>query len=92
MSAKVQEKFDRILENVKDPESSLPLSDLGVVEKFRYHEEGKKIYVFTKFQSHRPSCMTCVGISLALEKSIDRLIEEELQKEFPGFSVEFLSF
>jgi hypothetical protein len=36
--------------------------------------------------------MTCVGISLALEKSIDRLIEEELQKEFPGFSVEFLSF
>lgn len=90
MSNEVHEKFDRILENVKDPESSLPISDLGIVEKFRYHEEGKKIYVFTKFQTHRPACMTCVGISLAIEKSIDRLIEEEVLKEFPGFSVEFV--
>ncbi len=90
MDNSVQKRFDQVLELVKDPESSLPISDLGVVEKFRYQEEGKKIYVFTNFQYQRPACMTCVGISMAIEKSIDRLIEEELKKKFPGFTVEFV--
>lgn len=91
MDKSVQEKFDAVLEQVKDPESERPISDLGVVKKFRYSEEGSTIYVFTDYNSHRPACMTCVGISMAIEKSVNRAIEEELNKFFPNFKVEFVS-
>ncbi len=91
MDKSIQEKFDRVLQDVKDPESNLPISDFGVVQKFRYNEEQRKIYVFVEFQSHRPACVTCVGISLAIENTIERLVKEELEKEFPGFTVEFVA-
>jgi metal-sulfur cluster biosynthetic enzyme len=91
MDKSVQEKFDAVLEQVKDPESELPIGDLGVVKKFRYSEEGSTIYVFTDYNSHRPACMTCVGISMAIENSVNRAIREELQKFFPEFKVEFVS-
>ena len=91
MSKTIQEKFDTVLDNVKDPESERPISDLGVVKKFRYSEEGSTIYVFTDYNSHRPACMTCVGISMAIENSVNRAIEEELHKFFPDFNIEFVS-
>jgi len=91
MDKTVQDKLDQVLQDVKDPESSLPISDFGVVKKFRYNEEGRKIYVFVEFQSHRPACITCVGISMAIENTIERLLRAELEKQFPGFSVEFLA-
>jgi len=90
MDQKVKKKLDAVLENVKDPESNLPIGDLGVIEKFRYSEEGSTIYVFTKFNSHRPACMTCVGISMAIENTLYRLIKEELNRQFSDFKVEFV--
>ncbi|HKK65684.1 MAG TPA: hypothetical protein VJ967_07505 [Clostridia bacterium] len=90
MDQKVKNKLDAVLENVKDPESNLPIGDLGVIEKFRYSEEGSTIYVFTKFNSHRPACMTCVGISMAIENTLYRLIKEELNRQFSDFKVEFV--
>lgn len=91
MDKSIQEKFDTVLEHVKDPESERPIADLGVVKKFRYSEEGSTIYVFTDYNSHRPACMTCVGISMAIENSVNRALAEELHKFFPDFKVEFVS-
>ncbi|MGC9312585.1 MAG: hypothetical protein ACP5IA_07805 [Sediminispirochaetaceae bacterium] len=91
MEKSIQEKFDQVLQDVRDPESNLPISDFGVVKKFRYNEEQRRIYVFVEFQSHRPACVTCVGISLAIENTIERKVKEELEKQFPGFTVEFVA-
>ena len=90
MDKEIRERFDLILEEVKDPESSLPLSSLGVVKRFRYDEEGKKIYAFTDFDSHRPGCLTCIGITMVLEKGICRDLTAALQASFPDFSIEIL--
>ena len=90
MDPEIATKFDTVLERIKDPESGLPLSQLGVVGRFRHSEEGRTIYVFTDFGDHRPGCLTCAGISMAIENTIERRLREELQKEFPGFSVEFV--
>ncbi|MFW6344421.1 MAG: hypothetical protein ACOC2B_06725, partial [Sediminispirochaetaceae bacterium] len=72
------------------PESGLPISQLGVIKRFRYSESGSRVYVFTGFHEHRSGCLTCVGISMAIEKTLERELKEELEKEFPGFSVEFV--
>ena len=91
MDKKIRECFDRVLEEVKDPESSLPLSSLGIVKRFRYDEHGKRIYVFTDFGSHRPGCLTCIGISMVLENSICRDLKEALKACFPDYTIEILS-
>ena len=90
MDKAVSKHFDAVLEEIKDPESSLPLSSLGVVKRFRYDEKGKRIYVFTDFGSHRPGCLTCAGITMVLENSISRELTEALQSRFPGFNIEIL--
>ena len=90
MEQSIATQFDEILERVKDPESGLPLSRMGIVRRFRHSEEGRVIYVFTAFGRHRPGCLTCAGISMAIEGTIERQLKEELEKEFPGFSVEFV--
>ena len=90
MDKEISDRFDRVLEEVKDPESSLSLSDLGVVKRFRYDEVGKKIYVFTDFGSHRSGCLTCAGITMVLENSISRDIADALKTSFPGFTIEIL--
>ncbi len=92
MEKETQKKLDAVLQNVKDPESDLPIGDLGIIEKFRYNEKDSIIYVFTNYNSHRPGCLTCVGISMAIEQSLNRLVEEELTRLFPDFKVEFVPY
>ena len=87
MTKEMKNKLDKVLDDVQDPESSLPLSALGIVEKYRYNEKLKELYVFTTFLSHRPACRTCVGISALLESSIKRDLKAALEKEFPELTV-----
>ncbi len=91
MKQAVADTFEKILEEIKDPESNLPIWQLGIVERFRYNEEQHIIYVFTTYGSHRPGCLACAGISAAIEHSTNRRIREELEHHFPGFAVKFVS-
>jgi metal-sulfur cluster biosynthetic enzyme len=84
------EKIDSILERVKDPESGLSVARLGLVEKVRYNEEKKEMYIFTDFLSHRPKCLTCAGIAMAIMSTIRTDLEEEFKKEFPHLVIEFV--
>jgi metal-sulfur cluster biosynthetic enzyme len=90
MDQAVADRFEEVLEEVKDPESNLPVARLGVVTRFRYNEEQRTIYVFTGYGSHRPGCLTCAGVSAAIEHGINRRLGEALEQRFPGFSIEFI--
>ena len=90
MDEEMKQKLDKVLEIVKDPESNLPLSSLGIVNKYRYNDAKKELYVFTDFFSHRPPCKTCVGISMLLETSIKRDLTAALKNEFPDLSILFV--
>ncbi len=83
-------KIDAVLDRVKDPESDLPISHLGVVKRLRYNEEKKMLYVFTDFYSHLPKCVTCAAIANTIASTIIRDLQSELQKEFPHLSIEFV--
>jgi hypothetical protein len=83
-------KIDIVLERVKDPESGLPLSRLGLVKRFRYSEREKKLFVFTAVYPHLPKCVTCAAIAGAIVSTIIRDLTAELQHEFPDLTVEFV--
>ncbi len=86
----MKKKLDKVLELVKDPESNLPISSLGIIEKYRYNEKLKELYVYSDFFSHRPACKTCVGISMLIESTIRRDLTEALEQEFPDLSILFV--
>jgi metal-sulfur cluster biosynthetic enzyme len=90
MSPEMIEKIDRILERVKDPESGLPIARLGLVKRFRYSEEDKKLFVFTTLYPHLPKCVTCAAIATTIVSTIIRDLTVELQHEFPDLTVEFV--
>jgi len=83
-------KIDAVLDRVKDPESELPVSRLGVVKRIRYNEDLKKLYIFTDFYSHLPKCATCAAIAKTLASVIVRDLTKEFQTEFPDLTIEFV--
>lgn len=90
MSPEMIKKIDAALDRVKDPESGLPVSRLGLVKRVRYSEPHKKLYVFTDFQSHMPDCKTCVFIAKLVADTIIRNLAVEFNLEFPDLDVEFV--
>lgn len=83
-------KIDAVLERVKDPESDLPISRLGLVKRIRYSEGEKKLFVFTEIYPHLPKCITCAAIATTIVSTIIRDLTVELQYEFPDLTVEFV--
>lgn len=90
MDEEMKKKLDSTLDEVKDPESGLSISELGLINKFRYNNDLKELYVFNNFFSHRPACKTCVGISMLIEKTIKRDLKTTLERKFPDLTIIFV--
>jgi hypothetical protein len=88
-------RFDDVLQRVKEPQSGLSLSEIGLVSKFTYSAAEKTILVYFDFGRPTFVCPTCTEVNGVVNgivrESLERLLREELQKEFPGFSIEFPS-
>ncbi|MCX7024830.1 MAG: hypothetical protein NT080_09445 [Spirochaetes bacterium] len=82
-------KFDAVLERVKEPQSELSLSELGFVSKFTYSAKERVIVVHLDIATPRFECPACYAINGVVKQGIERMLREELEKEFPGFSVEY---
>ena len=86
MNTIMKKKLQSVLERVKDPETNVAISELGLVERFRYYPEQKKLSVF--LNPVRPGKVCCSIISSLLLTSTLKNLMNELQKEFPDFAVE----
>lgn len=82
-------KLDAVLARVKDPVSELSLSELNLVSKIRYAEKSKVLAVKLAGSARGHECPACAAMNGHILVTIERLLNEELLKEFPGFSVEF---
>lgn len=81
-------KFDAVLERVKEPQSDLSIGELGLVSRFSYSAKEKGILVVLNIGSPRFACPACSAINGEIKRGIERQLREELEKEFPGFSVD----
>ena len=90
MNPEMIKKIDNVLDRVKDPESGLPVSRLGVVQRVRYSEDHKKLYVFMDIKSHMPNCGACTTIAGLVVDRIVRDLAVEFHVAFPDLDVEFV--
>lgn len=84
------DQLEAALQTVKDPESGYPIARLGVIERFRFSDQNKTLYIFSDFLSHQPNCMACVGIASTIITTIKRQLTEELQSRFPDLTIEWV--
>lgn len=89
MNKEMIRKIDSVLDRVKEPESNLSVAQLGIVEKFRYNESKRTLYVYTKTYSTHKAC--CFLITKLLETKVLSQMEEELKKEFPNLAIRFIN-
>lgn len=82
-------KINQVLDSVKDPESDLPISHLGIVERVRYNEARQEFYIFLNFQSHLPGCLACVGVAAIVINGIKQRLLAEFQQAFPELTIMF---
>ena len=90
LSPEMIRKIDAVLEKIKDPESGLPVAQLGLIRRVRYSEKDKRFYIFTDAYRHLPHCVTCAAIAQTIIATIVRDVTAEFQKEFPDLTVEFV--
>ncbi len=82
-------KFDAVLGRVKEPVSELTLSELNLVSKIRYSAKEKALVVRLAASPPGHECPACSAMNGQVIATIERTLREELQKEFPGFTVEY---
>ena len=86
MDAIMKKKLQSVLERVKDPETNVAISEMGLVERFRYYPSQKKISVF--LNPINPGKVCCSIISSLLLSSTLKDLMNELHKEFPDLYLE----
>lgn len=89
MDAEMTKKIDGVLNRVKEPETGLSMSELGLVSRLRYSEKLKKLAVFTTpLDTNRHYC--CTVLQGLLIKGTFKRLTEEFQKEFPDLQIELV--
>ena len=89
LDAATRGKLDTVLSRVREPQSELSLAELGLVKKFTYSAAERTIVVRLEVGEDPYACPACaVGTGL-VRQGIERALRAELEREFPGFSVEF---
>ncbi|MHB0895959.1 MAG: iron-sulfur cluster assembly protein [Spirochaetales bacterium] len=87
MDPEIQDKIDVALSRVKEPQSDVPIVDLGLVGNVRYSAEQSTIEVTLAIGYPPGQCPACLAINGVVKQGIMRRTTEEFQKEFPGFAI-----
>ena len=82
------QKIDAVLDRVKEPESGLSISQLGLVKKLRHNKNRKKLTVY--INTIGPSKGCCALMSTMLLSTTLENLAGEFKREFPDLSVEFI--
>jgi metal-sulfur cluster biosynthetic enzyme len=87
MDPEVKRRIDAALERIKEPQSNLPIVDLGLVSNVRYSEKERKILLSLAIGYPAGQCPACLAINGIVGESIARRAIEEFRKEFPEFVI-----
>lgn len=84
----MKQKLQQVLDRVKEPETHMSISDLGLVERIRHDEKSDALLVFLNIIRAGPVCCSIIGGLLLSTTKKD--LFTELQKEFPHLRVKFM--
>lgn len=87
MDPVIQKRIDAALSRVKEPQSDVPIVDLGLVSNVRYSDKEKHIEIILAIGYPAGHCPACLAVNDVIGIGIQRRVDEEFRKEFPGFEI-----
>jgi len=90
MNPEIQKKIDAALKRVKEPQSDVPIVDLGLVSNVRYSETLRSVELTLAIGYPAGQCPACLAVNDVIGIGIKRRVLEEFQKEFPGFAISII--
>ena len=88
MDPEMIRKIDGVLDRVKEPGSNLSVAELGIIQKLRYNESKRALYIFPNTYRSRKAC--CNIITKLIESDVMNRVKSELKREFPELAVRFV--
>ncbi len=87
MDPKIQKRIDDALSRIIEPQSELPIADLGLVSNIRYSEALSSIEISLAHGFPRGMCPACAAVDVVTGEGLQRRTREAFEKEFPGFRI-----
>jgi metal-sulfur cluster biosynthetic enzyme len=87
MDPVIQRKIEAALSGVIEPQSELPITDLGLVSNVRYSEALSSIEISMAKGFPRGMCPACAAVDIVTSEGLERRTREAFEKEFPGFHI-----
>ncbi len=73
-------EIERILEEIKEPETGVSIKEMGIVKAVDYVPNSKRLVIYVDFKSRMPSCVACVPIAWKIQESIIRRLIEAFKR------------
>jgi metal-sulfur cluster biosynthetic enzyme len=87
MKPEMRKKIDAALARIKEPQSEVPIVDLGLVSKVNYNEGERRIRLSLAIGYPQGQCPACIAINGLVGAGIVRRAQAEFEKEFPGYDI-----
>lgn len=87
MDSQIQKRIDKALARVLEPQSNVPIVDLGLVEKVTYSEKEKTIILTLAIGTPRFECPACSAINGVVKEGVIRRAQEAFTEEFPDMTI-----
>lgn len=87
LDSEIQKRIDSALAKVKEPQSDVPIVDLGLVNKVTYSAREKTLVVSLAIGTPRFQCPACSAINGVVKQGIERRIVEKFSEEFPDHRI-----
>lgn len=89
MDPKMRARIDSVLARVKEPETRRSVAELNLVKRVRYSASEQAFEVLLDIANPRASCFVCGIVTAAIQRTIERELQEAFAREFPGCRVIF---
>lgn len=87
MDTVIRNKLAAVLDRVKDPENGMPVSEMGLVAGIKYKDAAHLFEIYFYPAEGAKAC--CVLLQMNAYSTMEKLIKEEMEKEFPYDKVIF---
>lgn len=87
MDPEMKRKIDEALASVREPQSDLPIADLGLVEHITYSEKEQTLLVHLVSGLLPYQCPACSAINQVVLEGIRRRLRESLEMHFPELHI-----
>jgi metal-sulfur cluster biosynthetic enzyme len=87
MDPEMKKNIDEALSSVREPQSNIPIADLGLVEKITYSEKEKTLLVRLVSGLLPYQCPACSAINGIVLEGIRRRLRESLEMHFPQLHI-----